>query len=106
MKIGLRLGNPYAAAIAIVFCLGVAFAAYEVFSSAIKHTKFSLVIEGKARTVAQVEDLMGRPNRIDHAESTGITGDVYHYTWKEADLKVVFVNGTVFHAEYVPEAKS
>ena len=49
---------------------------------------------------------MGRPAHVEHAESTGITADVYHYSYHDHDMKVVFVNGVVFHAEFVPGAKS
>ena len=31
-------------------------------------------------TIAQVEQLKGPPLRIEHSESTGVTGDVYHYS--------------------------
>jgi hypothetical protein len=49
-------------------------------------------------TTAQVEQLMGQPLRIDHAESTGIVGEVYHYpTYPPGgDFQVIFINGVVF----------
>ena len=50
-------------------------------------------------TTAQVEQIMGQPLRIEHAETTGITGDVYHFpTYPPGgDFQVIFVNGTVFN---------
>ena len=50
-------------------------------------------------SIAQVEQIMGRPLRIEHAESTGISGDVYHYPTYPlgGDFQVVFVNGVVLH---------
>jgi len=57
-------------------------------------------------TVTQVEKLMGQPSRVESSETTGITGSVYHYPSHGGDIKVVFVNGTVFNAEFVSGAKS
>ena len=58
-------------------------------------------------TTAEVEKLMGSPARIEHSETTGITGDVYHYPASSgSERKIVFVNGTVFSAEFLPGAKS
>ena len=57
-------------------------------------------------TISEVENTLGRPARIEHSESTGVTGDVYHYPDQGADMKIIFVNGVVFHAESVPGAKS
>jgi hypothetical protein len=66
----------------------------------VKHSKPPL-------TIAQVENLMGTPARIEHSETTGITGDVYHFLSPSgSDMKVVFVNGVVFLAEIIPGAKS
>jgi hypothetical protein len=53
-------------------------------------------------SIAQVEQLMGQPLRIEHAESTGVIGDVYHYPifppgGGVQDFQVIFVNGVVFH---------
>ena len=59
-------------------------------------------------TVAQVEKEMGSPAAIEQSETSDqtINGTVYHYPLPEGDMKVVFVNGIVFHAELVPKAKS
>jgi hypothetical protein len=65
-------------------------------------------------SIAQVEQLMGPPTRIDHSESTdqAINGDVYHYPERPPgqssyqDFKVIFVNGVVFRTELLPPAKS
>ncbi len=52
-------------------------------------------------SIAQVEQLMGAPLRIEQSESTDqtITGAVYHYATFPAggDFQVIFVNGVVFH---------
>ncbi len=59
-------------------------------------------------TVAEVEKEMGAPVRIEHSQSVDqtITGEVYHYPYHGDDMKVVFINGTVFKAEFVSGAKS
>ena len=57
-------------------------------------------------TVDQVTALLGRPDRIDHSETTGLTGDAYHYVWNGNDHLVIFVNNTVFKTELVSGAKS
>jgi hypothetical protein len=53
-----------------------------------------------ALTIAQVEQLMGRPLRIEQSETADqtVTGEVYHYpTYPPGgDFKVIFVNGVVF----------
>jgi hypothetical protein len=58
-------------------------------------------------SVAQVEQLMGQPLRIEHAESTGLVGDVYHYPAYPpgGDFKVIFVNGVVFGTQFISGAK-
>jgi len=59
-------------------------------------------------TQAQVEEMLGRPARIEQSQSADqtVTGEVYHYPYHDEDMKVVFVNHTVFKAEFVSEAKS
>ncbi len=59
-------------------------------------------------TIAQVEKEMGPPASVEQSESGDqtINGAVYHYPLPEGALKVVFINGLVFHAEFVPGAKS
>ena len=56
----------------------------------------------------QVEQLMGRPLRIEHAESTGLVGDVYHYSTSPltGDFRVIFVNGVVFRTMIPSATKS
>jgi hypothetical protein len=63
-------------------------------------TDFEKINETKpSLSIAQVEQIMGQPLRIEHAESTGVTGDVYHYpTYPPGgDFQVIFVNGIVLH---------
>jgi hypothetical protein len=59
-----------------------------------------------AMSIAQVTTLLGQPAHIDHAETTGIRGDVYHYPAPNGEGRVTFLNDTVFKAEFVPGAKS
>ena len=52
-------------------------------------------------TIAQVEQVMGEPLRIEQSESTDqtITSEVYHYPTfpSGGDFQVIFVNGVVLH---------
>ena len=59
-------------------------------------------------SIAQVEQLMGQPVRIEHAESTGLVGDVYHYpTYPSGgDFQVIFINGVVFNTAIPSPTKS
>ncbi len=54
----------------------------------------------------QVENILGRPSRIDQSETTGLTGIVYHYSTPAGEARVVFVNDAVFTSEFVSGAKS
>jgi len=70
---------------------------------------FSKVQDEKpAPTVAEVEKLMGRPANIEQSQSADqtISGEVYHYPSGSNDMKVTFINGTVFKAELVSGTKS
>ena len=58
-----------------------------------------------AMTTSQVEALLGQPTHIDHAESTGLRGDVYDYTANRGEGRVVFLNDAVFKAEFIPAPK-
>jgi hypothetical protein len=61
-------------------------------------------------SIAQVEQLMGQPLRIEQSETADqtITGEVYHYpTYPPGgDFKVIFVNGEVFSTAIPSPAKS
>jgi hypothetical protein len=63
-----------------------------------------------ALTVAQVEQLMGRPTSIEQSETADqtVSGEVYHYpTYPPGgDFKVIFVNGVVFHTAIPATTKS
>lgn len=83
----LRLSIPLLAIVALSAC-----------SSAITSTKLAKVIDGMS--TEQVEQLLGQPTRIDHAEITGLTGLVYHYVSPQGDGRVVFLNGTVFETQF------
>ncbi len=54
----------------------------------------------------QVEAILGQPTHIDHAETTGLQGDLYHYAAPNGEGRVVFLNEVVFKAEFIPGAKS
>jgi len=92
----------------ILISIGASIFALKTLSDATRFAAFSKIEDSKpALTVAEVEKLMGSPSQIEHSETTGIIGDIYHYpTPSGADMKVVFINGVVFHAEFVPGAKS
>jgi outer membrane protein assembly factor BamE (lipoprotein component of BamABCDE complex) len=55
---------------------------------------------------AEVEALLGRPTHIEESETTGLRGDVYYYPGSHGEGRVIFLNDTVFKAEFVPEGKS
>ena len=69
-------------------------------SSAVTPARLEKIDEGMKtdEVVAQ----LGQPTRIDHAEITGLTGDVYHYISNGGDARVIFVNGSVFNTQFVP----
>jgi hypothetical protein len=56
----------------------------------------------------QVEKILGRPARIDETQTADqtLTGETYHYSTPSGEGRVVFVNGTVFKAEFLAGAKS
>jgi hypothetical protein len=51
---------------------------------------------------AEVEAILGPPARIEHADTTGLTGDVYFYPAPTGEGRVVFLNDAVFKAVFVP----
>ena len=56
---------------------------------------------------SEVEAILGQPASIEHSETTGLTGDLYHYPSSKGEARVVFLNDAVFKAEFVPtEGKS
>jgi hypothetical protein len=73
-------------------------------SSAVTPDKISQI--KPAMKVDQVETILGQPARIEHAETTGLQGDVYYYPTPNGEGHVVFLNNAVFKAEFVPGAKS
>ncbi len=58
-----------------------------------------------AMKVDQVEALLGRPARIDQSETTGLRGEAYHYPAANGEGRVVFLNDSVFKAEFIPGGK-
>jgi hypothetical protein len=55
-----------------------------------------------AMKIEQVETLLGHPARIDQAETTALRGETYHYPTPNGEGRVVFLNDTVFKAEFIP----
>jgi hypothetical protein len=68
--------------------------------SSVTPEKISLI--KPAMKPAEVEAILGRPASIEHAETTGLTGDLYHYPASHGEGRVVFLNDAVFKAEFVP----
>jgi hypothetical protein len=56
--------------------------------------------------VEVVEAILGRPDHIDQAETTGLRGEVYYYPGTAGEGRVIFLNDAVFKAEFVPGGKS
>jgi hypothetical protein len=75
-------------------------------SSALSPEKMAQVKRGM--TPAQVEAILGKPATIEQSESTDqtLSGEVDHYPAPNGEGRVVFINHTVFHAEFVSGAKS
>jgi hypothetical protein len=70
-----------------------------------KSAAFNAIHDAKPpMTVAAVESILGKPARIEHSESTGLTGDVYHYPASSRDMKITFINGTVFDTAIIPQS--
>lgn len=73
-------------------------------SSSVNAEKISQI--KPAMKVEQVEAILGRPDRIDQAETTGLQGQVYHYQAASGEGRVIFLNDSVFKAEFLPGGKS
>ena len=75
-------------------------------SSAVTPEKIGQVKPGM--TPEQVQVLLGRPASIEQSQTDDqtISGEVDHYPASGGEGRVVIVNHTVFHAEFVPGAKS
>jgi outer membrane protein assembly factor BamE (lipoprotein component of BamABCDE complex) len=69
-------------------------------SSAVTPSKLQQVHNGMKPE--QVAALLGQPVRVDHAEITGLTGDVYYYPAATGRAKVVFVDDAVFTTGFIP----
>ena len=74
-------------------------------SSAITPDKMSLI--KPAMKADQVVALLGQPAHIDQSETSDqlIQGEVYHYPSTDGEGRVVFLNGAVFQAQFVPGGK-
>ena len=75
-------------------------------SSAVTPEKIGQIKPGM--TPDQVQTLLGRPASIEQSatDDQTISGEVDHYPASSGEGRVVIVNHTVFHAEFVPGAKS
>ncbi len=75
-------------------------------SSAVTPDKLAQIKPGM--TPEQTQALLGSPSSIEQSETDDktINGEVDHYSASDGEGRVVFVNHTVFHAEFVPGAKS
>ena len=73
-------------------------------SSAISPDKMARI--QPAMKPAEVEAILGRPASIEHSQSatTDITGEVDYYPGPNGQGRVIFVNNTVFKAEFIPGA--
>jgi hypothetical protein len=72
-------------------------------SSAVTPAKLQQIHSGMKAD--EVTALLGQPTRIEHAEITGLTGDVYYYPARHGDAKVVLVNDAVFTTGLMPEGE-
>ena len=79
---------------------GAAVLALAACSSSITPEQISRI--KPAMKPAEVEAILGRPASIEHAETTGLTGDLYHYPTPKGEGRVVFLNDAVFKAEFIP----
>jgi len=82
--------------------------AYSFFNNFMVGNEYANVKYAKPPlTITQVEKIMGNPARIEHSETTGVSGDVYYYPAPlRGGFKIVFVNGVVFSTEAIPGVKS
>jgi hypothetical protein len=98
----IRYGAAVVVPVLLALGIWLGFAVSEAYRNVHFLKGFEQIIYRKSPlTVAQVEALMGPPASIEQSETADqtVTGMVYHYPSHGADLKVVFVNGVVFHAE-------
>lgn len=75
-------------------------------SSAVTRAKIAQVTPGMK--AEQVERILGRPARIDQAETPDqtLSGEVDYYPAPNGEGRVVIVNHAVFKADFVPGARS
>jgi hypothetical protein len=91
-------------ALAVVVCIPI----FHTWSNAATRAKFLRIRDGNpAMTIDQVEVLLGRPASIEQSETADqtISGEAYQYPIADGEMKIVFVNGVVFHAEFVPRSQ-
>jgi len=55
----------------------------------------------------QVVALLGQPAHIDQSQTSDqlLSGEVYRYPAPDGEGRVVFINGAVFQAQFVPGGK-
>ena|SRR5258706_7731319 len=94
-------------ALSVVPVLAIGYWTYGTLSEGVTVAAFSKIQDSRPplRT-DDVVKLLGQPSRIEQSENTGVTGEVYYYPWRNNEMKIVFVNGAVFHAEYTSQKQS
>jgi hypothetical protein len=75
-------------------------------SSAVTPDKISQIKPGMKSD--QVEAILGRPNTIEQSEipDQTLTGEVDHYSSPHGEGRVIYLNNTVFKAEFISGAQS
>ncbi len=103
------IGAVIVAPLLVALATWFGFATFEACKDARFINGFEAIINRKApMTVAEVEAVMGKPASIEQSqtEDQTISGMVYHYPGHGADLKIVFINGVLFHEEMPAPTKS
>ena len=94
-------------ALSAVPVLAIGYWTYGIISEGQTVAAFSKIQDSRSPlSTNDVVRLLGQPSHIDESETTGLSGQVYYYPWHNNEMKIVFVNGTVFHAEYTSRKQS
>jgi outer membrane protein assembly factor BamE (lipoprotein component of BamABCDE complex) len=80
---------------ASLLCLGLAFCFFACSGPSSKVTSENYGKITTGMTKVQVEELIGKPTRMESGELLGIEGATYYYSTRKAEVKVVFVNDSV-----------
>ena len=88
----------------VLVALGVGLPVFNTWSHAVARAKFLKIRDmNPAMTINQVETLLGRPASIEQSQTAdqALSGEVYQYHIASGAMKIVFVNGVVFDADFV-----